>query len=68
MRDYKKMPQAASVGGLQDVTDLQLPYNAITGDGQGGYSMAEVPFGADNGGQHGVPFTTDVTLAKAGRT
>lgn len=68
MRDYKKMPQAAGVAGLAQITDLDLPYNVISGDSAGGYSLAQVPYGAENGGMHGTPFTTDVTLARAGRT
>ena len=68
MRDFKKPPEAASVGGLQNVTDLALPYNTISGDGEGGYALAEVPYLVANDGQHGVPFTNDVSLIRAGRT
>jgi hypothetical protein len=67
MRDFKKLPQAAAVSG-ESLTDLDLPYNAISGDGQGGFSMGEVPYGADNGGQHGDPFTFTPSLVRAGRT
>lgn len=69
MRNFKKMPEAAGVGGgLREVTDLDLPYTAISGDGAGGFTMGEVPYGVEDGGRHGMPFTAGVTLAKAGRT
>lgn len=68
MRDYKKTPQAAQVGGLRDVTDLDLPYSVISGDGQGGFQLADVPYLAQDGGRHGEPFTQQVPLIKAGRT
>lgn len=69
MRNFKKIPEAAGVqGGLREMTDLDLPYTVISGGEDGGWSMGDVPYGVEDGGRHGQPFTAGVSLFAAGRT
>lgn len=67
MRNFKKLPEMAGVTPAPQSTDPGLPYNVFTSSGDG-FTIGQLPYSPEGGGQHSEPWTAGPSLVRVGRT
>lgn len=67
MRNFKKLPEMAGVTSAPQSTDPGVPYNVFTSSGDG-FTIGQLPYSPEGGGQHSDAFTAPQSLVRVGRT